>query len=146
VIICVTETKIHTETRMRSESAYIRQVNFFYNYYGLQILVCILPARLQVRILHVAATAMAQQNGHFACYTCYIFLHFLYTPTSILKLTISSETNKTTLPTISCLHGNNVNFSHTSRIHFSANNTSFHPLKRMGLNAHRQKDTQIHKS
>jgi len=41
-----------------------------------------------------------------------------------------------------------VNFSNTSRIHFSANNTSFRPFKPMGLSAHRQQhiDTQTHKS
>ena len=47
-----------------------------YNYYGPQIMVYVLPARLQVRILHVAAAATVQWNGHFACYTCYIFVHF----------------------------------------------------------------------
>jgi len=31
-----------------------------------------------------------------------------------------------------CPYGNKVNFSHTSRIHFSTNNTSFCPFKRMG--------------
>jgi len=39
------------------------------------------------------------------------------------------KANKTMFPTISCPYGNIVNFSHTSRIHFSANNTSFHPFK-----------------
>jgi len=43
---------------------------------------------------------------------------------------------------ISCPYGNNVNFSHTSRIHFSANNTSFRrwmiPLPRTALSAHRR--------
>jgi len=34
-------------------------------------------------------------------------------------------------PTISCAYRNIVNFSHTSQIHFSANNTSFRPFKRM---------------
>jgi len=33
---------------------------------------------------------------------------------------------------ISCFYGNIVNFSHMSRIHFSANSTSFCPFKRMG--------------
>ena len=41
--------------------------------------------------------------------------------------------NKTTFPTISCSFGNNVSFSHTSRIQFSANNTSFRPFKPMGM-------------
>ena len=45
--------------------------------------------------------------------------------------------NKTTFPTISCPYGSIVNFSYTSRIHFSANNTSFRPFKSMGLSAHR---------
>jgi len=35
------------------------------------------------------------------------------------------KANKMTFPTISCLYGNIVNFSHSTRIHFSANNTSF---------------------
>jgi len=38
------------------------------------------------------------------------------------------KANKTTFPTISCPCGNIVNFSHTSRIHLSANNTSFRPV------------------
>jgi len=46
------------------------------NYYGPQILVRVLPARPQVRTFHVVAAAMVQQNGHFACCTCYIFVHF----------------------------------------------------------------------
>jgi len=48
------------------------------------------------------------------------------------------KANKTTFPTIPFPYGNNVNFSHTSQIHFSANNTSFRPFKPMGLIAHRQ--------
>jgi len=43
-------------------------------------------------------------------------------------------------PTISCLYGNSVNFSHMSQIHFLANNTSLCPLKPMGLSAHRHID------
>jgi len=48
------------------------------------------------------------------------------------------KANKTTFSTISCSYGNIVNFSHTSRIHFSANNMSFRPFKPMGLSAHRR--------
>ena len=47
------------------------------------------------------------------------------------------KANKTTFPTISCPYRNSVNFSHTSRIHFSTNSTSFCPFKPMGLRAHR---------
>jgi len=49
---------------------------FLNNYYSPQILVRVLPARSQVRTLHVAATTTVQQNGHFACYACCIFVHF----------------------------------------------------------------------
>jgi len=42
------------------------------------------------------------------------------------------KANKMTYWTISCPHGNIVNFWHTSRIHFLVNNTSFCTFKRMG--------------
>ena len=47
------------------------------------------------------------------------------------------KANETMFPTIPCPYGNSVNFSHKSRIDFLANNTSFHPLKPMGLRVHR---------
>ena len=50
------------------------------------------------------------------------------------------KADKTTFPAISCPYGNSVNFSHTSRIQFSANNTSFRPFTPMGLSAHRYTD------
>ena len=42
------------------------------------------------------------------------------------------KANETQIPTIYCPYGNIVNFSCTSRIHFSANNTSFRPFKPRG--------------
>ena len=50
------------------------------------------------------------------------------------------KANKTTFPTISCQYGNIVNFSHTNRINFSANNTSFRPFKWVRTDTHT--DTQ----
>jgi len=52
------------------------------------------------------------------------------------------KANETTFPTIYCPYGNILNFSRTSRIHFSANNTSFCPFRPMGLSVHRHTDTQ----
>jgi len=43
---------------------------------------------------------------------CYISANVLWTPTLILKLTISSEGSEQTFPTIYCPYGNIVNFPH----------------------------------
>jgi len=68
--------------------------------------------------------------------------HFDLNPDYIIRKPIKRRSNN-------LKYGNIVNFSHTSRIHFSANNTSFRPFKPTGLSAHRnikQTDTQTHKS
>jgi len=45
---------------------------------------------------------------------CYISANVLWTPTLILKLTISSEGSEQTFPTIYCPYGNIVNFPHVA--------------------------------
>ena len=68
-------TLLQKITRRRSESAHIRQLN----YYSPQILVRVLPARPQVRILYVAAAATVQRNGHFGV-TLVTFLYISHKP------------------------------------------------------------------
>jgi len=73
------------------------------------------------------------------------FVHFSLTPLRSWTWLNRQKANKMTFPTISCLYGNIVNFSQTSRIHFSANNTSFRPFKPMDWvrgHTHTQTDTQ----
>jgi len=70
------QVQIHRLTLVRNSKLEGAQRLHMSAKYSPQILVHILPARLQVHILHVAAAAMVQRNGHFACYTCYIFVHF----------------------------------------------------------------------
>jgi len=74
-----------------------------------------------------------------------ISVTFLYTPLRSWTWLYRQKANKTTFPIISCPYRNNVNFSHTSRIHFSAINTSFRPFKPMELSAHRQAHTDTQK-
>jgi len=54
---------------------------------------------------------------HFACYRCYIFVHF---SKPSLRWLYRQIANKTTFPTISYPYRNIVNFSQTSWIHFSS--------------------------
>jgi len=72
------------------------------------------------------------QTSILLYYNCLLhFCIFLLNPNFDLE-PMSQKANKMTLPAISCLYGNIVNFSHTSQIHFSANIMSFCPFKQRG--------------
>ena len=83
-----TEYAMHhnIKTRRHSESAYIRQVNFTVARQA--VIVYFDAERHDNGVIRGRACC---GNGHFACVKCYIFVHFSSTPTSILNLTISSE-------------------------------------------------------
>jgi len=54
------------------------------------------------------------------------------TPITTWTWLYHQKDNEIWILTTYCPYGNIANFSHTSRIHFSTNNTSFRPFKRMG--------------
>jgi len=64
--------------------------------------------------------------------------HFDLEPHYIVRKAINDVSND-----ILSVYGNILNLSCTSRIHFSANNTSFCPFKSMGLSVHRHTDRHI---
>ena len=82
--------------------------------------VCCGVNQCQVETLHVHCDAPCCRNGHFAC----VKLFSPQPPLGSWTWLYRQKANET--------YGNIVNYSHTSRIHFSTNNTPFRPFKRTG--------------